>query len=217
WSMRRNNGTLNDDDASQRNDPAQAWRQLSHWLVNDVPRRVSVRVEKGKDPSKPVTLVVTARDEEYLPLDNASVEVVISPLEGEPFVLKAEMDDNEAGKYTASYWSREPGGYSVSAKVTAADGTDVGVATAGWTSDSGAAEFSQLRLNRKLLQQIAEQTGGELISESDLQQFADDLPNREVPVTETWIYPIWHRPWVMFLAMLCLCFEWGLRRWKGLA
>ena len=27
--------------------PAQAWRQLSHWLVNDVPRRVNVRVEKG--------------------------------------------------------------------------------------------------------------------------------------------------------------------------
>ena len=54
--------------------------------------------------------MVTARDEEYLPLDNASVELVISPVQGEPFVLKAEMDDNEAGKYVATYWSREPGG-----------------------------------------------------------------------------------------------------------
>jgi len=217
WSMRRNDASLNDDGASQRDDPAQAWRQLSHWLVNDVPRRVNVRVEKGDDPSKPVTLVVTARDEEYLPLDNASVELVISPVQGDPFVLKAEMDDNEAGKYVATYWSREPGGYSVTANVTAADGAAIGIAQAGWTSDAGAAEFRELRLNRKLLQQIAEQTGGEVISETDLRRFADDLPNRDVPVTETWIYPIWHRPWVMFLAMLCLCCEWGLRRWKGLA
>ncbi len=217
WSMRRKDTSLNDDGVSQRDDPAQAWRQLSHWLVNDVPRRVDVRVEKGDDPSKPVKVVVMARDEQYLPLDNASVELVISPVQGDSFVLKAEMDDNEAGKYVATYWSREPGGYSVAANVLAADGTAIGTAQAGWTSDAGAEEFRELKLNRKLLQQVAEQTGGEVISESDLGRFADDLPNREVPVTETWIYPIWHRPWVMFLAMLCLCCEWGLRRWKGLA
>lgn len=217
WSMRRKQASLNDEAAAQRDDPAQAWRQLSHWLVNDVPRRVNIRVEKGDDPSKPVSLVVTARDEEYLPLDNASVELLISPVQGDPLVLKAEMDDDEAGKYVATYWSREPGGYSVTANVTAADGVAIGSAQSGWTSDAGAAEFRELKLNRKLLQQIAEQTGGEVLSENDLERFAEDLPNREFPVTETWIYPIWHRPWVMFLAMLCLCCEWGLRRWKGLA
>ena len=217
WSMRRKQASLNDEAAAQRDDPAQAWRQLSHWLVNDVPRRVNIRVEKGDDPSKPVNLVVTARDEEYLPLDNASVELLISPVQGDPLVLKAEMDDDEAGKYVATYWSREPGGYSVTANVTAADGVAIGSAQSGWTSDAGAAEFRELKLNRKLLQQIAEQTGGEVLSENDLERFAEDLPNREFPVTETWIYPIWHRPWVMFLAMLCLCCEWGLRRWKGLA
>ena len=134
-----------------------------------------------------------------MPVDNASVELVISPVQGDPFLLKAEMDDSEAGKYVATYWSREPGGYSVTANVTAADGIVIGSAQSGWTSDAGAAEFRELKLNRKLLQQIAEQTGGEVLSESDLERFADDLPNREVPVTETWIYPIWHRPWVMFL------------------
>ena len=115
------------------------------------------------------------------------------------------MDDNEAGKYVASYWSREPGGYSVTAKVKAADGSEIGHAQAGWTSDAGATEFRELQMNRKLLQEIADQTGGELISETMLERFAADLPDRDVPVTETWIYPIWHRPWVMFLAMLCLC------------
>jgi len=226
WSMRRNdtfdqsrNGTQAraGADAMLRDDPAQAWRQLSHWLVNDVPRRAEVRVERGDDPSQPVTLVVTARDDEYLLLDNATVDLEITPVGGEPFNLKAEMDGDEAGKYVATYWSREPGGYSVDAKVTAADGTEVGLANTGWTSEAGAAEFRDLRFNRSLLQEIAVQTGGEVVSEDQLDRFAAGLPERNVPLTETWIYPIWHRPWVMFLAMLCLCCEWGLRRWKGLA
>jgi uncharacterized membrane protein len=209
WSMRRR-----DDD---RDDPAQAWRQLMHWLVNDVPRRADVRVDTSRDPSQPVTIVATARDEAYLPLDNAAVELKITPLSGEPFTLKADMDSAEAGTYTATYWSREPGGYRVDANITSADGSEVGTAESGWTAQSGAAEFGDLRLNRALLEKIAKQTGGEVVREDRLDDFAADLPTRKVPVTEKWIYPIWHRPWVMLAAMMCLCCEWGLRRWKGLA
>jgi hypothetical protein len=201
----------NDDDLGQ------AWRQLSHWLVNDVPRRSEVRVEAGDDPSQPVTLIAVARDEAYLPLDNAAVEFTVSPLGGEPFQLRAEMDESEAGTYKATYWSREGGAYRVEANVTAADGSFVGKAQSGWTAQSAAAEFQDLRLNRNLLQTIADQTGGEIIRDDRLDTFVADLPNRKVPVTETWVYPLWHRPWVMFAAMLCLCCEWGLRRWRGLA
>ena len=77
--------------------------------------------------------------------------------------------------------------------------------------------FADLRLNRKLLETIADQTGGEVVRHDRLDEFAASLPTRKVPVTETWVYPIWHRPWVMLAAMMCLCCEWGLRRWKGLA
>jgi len=209
WSMRR--------DQQERDDPAQAWRQLTHWLVNDVPRRAEVRVDTNNDPSQPVTIVATARDEAYLPLDNANVQLKITPLTGDPFTLKAEMDDSEAGTYTAVYWSREPGGYHVEANITSADGSHVGTAQSGWTAQSGAAEFRDLRWNRPLLEKIARQTGGEIVRQDQLDAFAADLPARKVPVSETWVYPIWHRPWVMFIAMLCLCCEWGLRRWKGLA
>ncbi len=209
WSMRR--------DDENRDDPAQAWRQLTHWLVNEVPRRTEIRVNQSKDPSEPVTIVASARDDDYLPLDNASVELIINPIDGEPFTIKAEPDDTTPGQYTATYWSHDPGGYRVTAAITSADGSDVGTANAGWTAQSNAAEFSDLQLNRKLLERIAQQTGGEVIDDNALGAFVADLPNRKVPVTETWVYPVWHRPWIMFLAMLCLCGEWGLRRYKGLA
>ncbi|MCP4890970.1 MAG: hypothetical protein GY904_30790 [Planctomycetaceae bacterium] len=214
WSMRRN---TTDTEKSNRDDPAQAWRQISHWLVNDVPRRAELTVKTDKDPSQPVQILVNARDEAYLPMDNAKVELTIEPLGGEAFEMSATMDATEPGLYQATYWSREPGGYKVTAKVTGPDGAEIGKDQSGWTAQSGAAEFGELKLNRKLLEQIAAETGGEVIREDRLDQFAVDLPKRDVPITETWIYPIWHRPWVMFLAVLCLCGEWGLRRWKGLA
>ncbi|QDT12238.1 hypothetical protein [Stieleria marina] len=209
WSMRR--------DDTQRDDPAQAWRQLMHYLVNEVPRRAEIKVRSAADPNQPVTIVATARDEDYLPLDNANVQFTIDPPDGEPFTIKAEPDDQTPGQYLTTYWSREPGAYRVTASITQADGNDVGEAASGWTAQSNAAEFRQLQLNRDLLKRIADQTGGEIIAEDRLSAFVTDLPNRKVPVTETWIYPIWHRPWVMFLAMLCLCAEWGIRRLRGLA
>tara|TARA_R110002049_G_scaffold46487_1_gene135147 strand:+ start:96266 stop:98665 length:2400 start_codon:yes stop_codon:yes gene_type:complete len=209
WSMRR------DDD--HRDDPAQAWRQLAHWLVGEVPRRVETRTETPKDPSKPVTITVNVRDEMYLPLDNAKVDLQIEPLGGEAFTIPARSEGSTSGVYTATYWSREPGGYRVTAKVSDADGSEVGNAVAGWTAQASMAEFRNLQINRDLLETIAKQTGGEVIRDDRLDAFAEDLPNRKIPVTETWVYPIWHRPWVMMLAMGCLCCEWGLRRWKGLA
>ncbi len=209
WSMHRN--------ARDRDDPGQAWRQITHWLVNEVPKRAEVRIETGRDPSQPVTIIATARDENYLPLDNANVELEITPIGGESFTIAARANDSVAGEYTATFWSREPGGYRVTAKVADADGSQIGTATAGWTAQSDAAEFRDLQLNREILERMTSQSGGEMIRDDRLDQFASDLPEKKVPVTEAILYPIWHHPWVMLTAMLCLCCEWGLRRWKGLA
>ncbi|MGB7328233.1 MAG: hypothetical protein WBD31_25380 [Rubripirellula sp.] len=218
WSMRRNTAESSKAKESlDRDDPGQAWRQTIHWLVGEVPKRVELRIEPSIDTSGPVTLLVSVRDEAFLPLDNAAVDLEITAVGGEAIKLTADADRSAAGVYRASYWPREPGGHLAIAKVQAADGSEVGIDASGWTSQRGAAEFADLRLNRKLLSQIAEQTGGQLIDQDSLGQFADDLPNRKIPVTETWVYPLWHRSWVLMVVIGCLCGEWGLRRWKGLA
>ncbi len=228
WPMRRDAASSTpgsaDDSSSPagassdrtRQDPSQAWRQLVHWLVNEVPRRAEVQVQSPHDPGRPVKIVATARDEAYLPLDNAQVQFEITPLGGEPFTLTAEPDGDQPGVYAATYWAKDIGCYRVDAKVKAADGSDVGTDSSGWASDPAAMEFQKLPIDRDLLESIAEQTGGEVISAGQLDAFVADLPNRKVPVTETWIFPVWHRTWVMLAAMLCLCGEWGLRRWRGL-
>lgn len=204
------------DERLLRDDPAQAWRQVTRWLVNEAPRRVECRVVASDDVTEPTRLVTTVYDESYMPLENANVELEIKPPAGEAFKVTATADFDSPGQYVSSHWAIERGGYLVTARVTAEDGSEIGDAQAGWTTDPAAAEFRELAINRELLQQIADSTGGELIEADAMDEFVASLPSRKVPVTQTWVYPIWHRPWVMFVAILCLCGEWGLRRWKGM-
>ena len=131
--------------------------------------------------------------------------------------LNAEPALTEAGLYEASYVPRATGGYLAEAVVTDADGVEVGRAQTGWSSDPAAEEFKSLKPNRALLENIARQTGGEVISANDLAAFVDKLPNLNAPITESVTTPLWDKPLVFLLALACFAAEWGLRRWKGMA
>jgi hypothetical protein len=100
---------------------------------------------------------------------------------------------------------------------TAADGSEVGSRSTGWTAEPARDEFRTLRPNRGLLEQVAQQSGGEMVEPNRLEDFVSSLPQRDTVITEPWIYPFWHQWWIFAVAAICLIGEWGLRRWKGLA
>jgi hypothetical protein len=100
--------------------------------------------------------------------------------------------------------------------VTAADGSHVGSCDTGWTAEPAAEEFSQLRPNRRWLNELAAQTGGQVIEPAQLNRLVADLPNRKVPIAEPTIDPLWHRPTMFLIALACLLGEWTLRRRNGL-
>jgi uncharacterized membrane protein len=222
-------------DAAMHRDMDKAWRQLFRWLVADVPNRIDLQVEaKPGDPNQAVSLEVHARDKTYQPLDNAGVTVAVhtvtnllqKPSRGanekldtstNGLQLAAEPATNERGRYDATYIPRDTGGYLAQAVVTDAAGAEVGRAEAGWTADPAADEFRSLKPNRALLEQIARQTGGQVIAAEKLDDFAASLPNRQAPIKESWTFPLWHQPLVFLLALACFITEWGLRRWKGMA
>ncbi len=212
-------------DAAARTDMEKAWRQLMRWLVADVPNRVEFTVEpQVGDANGAVNLQVRARDAKFQALDDATVNLEISPVEfgaadapSKPIHLRAEASAHEAGLYEATFVPRQSGGYQAAAVVTNAAGAEVGRAEAGWSADLAAEEFRSLKPNVALLEAIARQTGGQIVKASELSAFAKTLPQKKAPVMETWLNPIWHTPWILLLAVGCLAAEWGLRRWKGLA
>ena len=133
--------------------------------------------------------------------------------------MTAEPDLSERGLYQATYVPRTSGAYRAEAVITNSDGLQLGQVQTGWAVDLEAREFRSLEVNRPLLERLAAQTGGRVLTLDDLNQFARELPTRNVPVTETWIRPLWDLPGILpllfLVILLCLGLEWTLRRWKG--
>lgn len=210
WAMEQ-------DESDRQKDLEKAWRQTVRWLVADVPRRIELETHKQQDdPHQAIQLTARVRDAEYEPLDNASVIVKVAAPDGKQVELTADPSDREAGVYQTTYVSRQPGAYRAEVKVAAADGSDVGRRATGWTAEPETEEFRTLEPNRAFLERLASETGGEVVAMADLDRFVASLPSRKVPITEEWVYPLWHHWTVLSFAMLCLTCEWGLRRWKGL-
>jgi hypothetical protein len=211
WSLRR--------PEKGEADLEKAWRQTVRWLVAEVPRRVEAAAEVDDADgaaSGTVKLAVRVRGPEYEPLDNASVTVRVIAPDGKSLDLTGEPSEREAGLYEADYVPRLPGAYRAQVTAAAPDGSEVGAAKAGWTSDPAAEEFRDLRGNAGLLERLAKGTGGQVVDAGDLEDFVATLPTRHAEISEPYVQPAWHQPWVFLLAIVCLCAEWGVRRWKGL-
>jgi uncharacterized membrane protein len=205
-------------DEAMHKDMDKAWRQMMRWLVTDVPSLVELRVDEKSTPGA-VALQVIARDKEFQPLDSATVQIHVTPVragETNTVRLMAESSSTSPGAYTASYIPRETGGYRAEAVVLNADGAEVGRAEAGWASDPAAEEFRSLKPNHALMEKLAKQTGGEVVTADGLERFVKSLQNRKAPVSETITQPLWHTAGMFLFALACFAGEWGVRRWKGL-
>jgi len=203
-------------------DLGKSWRQLVRWLVSDVPTRVAVTAETGADgdPAR-VRLLVKVRDEEYKPLDNATVQLTIRKVgslgsDTNYLQLTADASPSRPGSYQADYVATEAGACTVEAVATQLDGKVVGHATTGWALDPAAAEFRSLKPNRAYLEALAKRTGGQVLTMDGLRDFVRQLPQRHAPVMESWSKPLWQEPAVYLFALGCFVAEWGIRRWKGL-
>ena len=82
--------------------------------------------------------------------------------------------------------------------------------------DHGDCEESEIRHQAQAREAHAKESGGEVVELNALDSFVAGLPNRKIPLTESWTYPLWHQWQVFLIALACLVGEWGLRRWKGL-
>ncbi len=209
WTMRRPD--------VQQSDLEKAWRQTVRWLVADVPRPVEVETRRAAGAGLPAReIIVRASDPKFSPLDNAQVTLTVHTPDHREIALVAESSDRTAGEYRATFAPRVAGAYRAEVTVAAPDGSEVGRRETGWAVEPATEEFRQLRGNGALLARLAAESGGEVVELDKLDQFVAGLPNRKIPIVETWSWPLWHQWTVLALALSCLVGEWGLRRWKGL-
>lgn len=210
WAMERK-------EPSKASDLEKAWRQMLRWLVADVGQRIELETRKmTEDPHHGVELTVRVRDEKFLPLDNASVQVRVTDQEGTQLLLTATASDDQAGVYRATHVPRKPGAYRAQVTVNASDQRRVGEREVGWTAEPAPDELRSLTPNRRLLEDLASQTGGEIVRAEDLDSFSQSLLRREAPIQRRHINPLWNHWLVLAVSIICLTGEWSLRRWSGL-
>lgn len=209
-------------DEARQKDLAKGWRQLARWLTTDVPEPIKLEVvstnSAGADSA--VTLRVRAKDRAFQPVDNAVVTITVDPIGGAAtnrVTLTAEAAPNEPGVFETTFVARQTGGYRAEATVVDSTGQLLGHSVAGWASEPLADEFRSLQPNRALLEALAKQTGGEVITPDKLSGFVGTLKKKPAPITETVSLPIWDKPLVFLFALACFLGEWGLRRMRGLA
>jgi uncharacterized membrane protein len=208
WSLRRPT-----DDAD---DLAQSWRQIGRWLTGDVPKRLQVEIQPPSGALEPHRALISLRDPAYEPMDNATVELKVTEPDGQEVTATATAHPQKPGVYVAEYWSRADGGYRCHIEAKGPDGEVIEPIDTGWTAEPSASEFARVEPDRELLQRLAQESGGELVPIENLESFVASLPSKKVPITESRVEPLWHRPWLILFAIGCLCLEWGIRRWKGL-
>ncbi|XZE32172.1 hypothetical protein SH501x_002911 [Pirellulaceae bacterium SH501] len=209
WAMRR--------EGKEPTPLYQAWRQLFRWLITDVPKSLEVVVKKSESNDRARGISVDVKGSDFKALDNAVVQLIAQKPDGSKLELMAEASPDTPGRYETVVLSDDEGVYTVEAKCSGPDGSDLGTVESGWVHEPLAMEFKGLGENRELLNELAEKSGGKVIQWDELDSFVKNVPSDQVPVKEKRVFPLWHQSWVIVAAIACLCFEWGWRRRYGMA
>jgi len=211
-------------DPESHADMDKAWRQLTRWLVADVPDRVEVVcVARQNESAGAMSVQVRVRDEAFQPSEDALVKLTVVGPDKKEQALFAEPSLEEAGLFEAAVYSKIPGAYRVVAKVekpatkgeAAATDRKVAEKSSGWAFDPQWQEWQSLEPNRELMDRMAKDTGGQVLHLEDVANLPELLSKINVPVQDILSEPLWHAPWFMILVLALLMAEWVLRRKAG--
>lgn len=202
------------------NDHARACRQMIRWLVADVPERLSVRAEPdvSRGPGT-VVLMSDVRHKNFDLCDDADVSFEITQPDGQILQVTGEPSDDVPGRFQAVVAALDAGRWR--AKVSAsiqADGEEpeILMAETGWASEPDQLEMKSVRINENFLEQVAAETGGQLVPLDQLENFVEGLSYRDAPLVERQTSPVWNQWWVFLLAVGCFGADWTIRRRQGL-
>jgi hypothetical protein len=196
---------------------AQAWRQLVRGLMVDVPKRVVLETEYDQSIPNLRRIYVRVKDRSYLAMDNANVRLTITLPEGQVIQSVAFPSQETAGLYESSVLLKESGVVRVDALVEAVDGEPVGQGASWFVHEPEIEELKKCKVDTEALERIAKESGGEVLPLRELGGLVERIEPRNLRYTEERIEPLWHSPWWLFSALVCLAFEWWWRRRHGMA
>ncbi|HEV2444967.1 MAG TPA: glutamine amidotransferase, partial [Candidatus Sulfopaludibacter sp.] len=196
----------------------QFWHQLLRWLVAETPEPVSasmparILMDEGR-----VQFTAQVRDRQFQPSPDAHVTAHVVGPEGVNAFLDLPPSHDAPGKYEADWTAQKPGAYlaEISADSPSAQPSDLGRDVITFQREDGVAESFHTEQNRRLLEQLASQTGGRYWKPGDLKNLPRDISYSDAGISVRSTKELWDMPIVFALLIGLPAGEWLLRRKWG--
>ncbi len=188
------------------------WNNTIRWLTA---QRTVKGVEITTDrlvyrAGEKINFQAVYRDELGENVTAGEMKVVLRNMNSKTRMDISLLPDQE-GEYQGSLNYLEPGEYMVEATYRL-DGKAVSRATQEFQVEEYSLEDQTLTLNRQLLTQIAEVSGGKFYTIKDFENLPQDLVLQEKSMEENKTFEIWNQPLILVLALAFLSLEWFLRK-----
>ena len=194
------------------------WQQLLRWLVAESPGPVSVSMpERLLMDEGGVELRAQVRDKQFQHAANAHVAAHIIGPDGMNASIDLAPSANTPDLYESEWTAEKAGTYlaEVTAESTGGQPQELGRDVVTFQREDGVAENFHTEQNRRLLEQLASDTGGRYWDRSELKSLPRDVSYSEAGISVRNTKELWDMPMVFLLLLGLPLTEWLLRRKWG--
>jgi len=194
------------------------WQQLLRWLIADSPGPVAVSMpERLLMDEGHLQLTAQVRDRQFHEAPNAHVTAHIVGPDDVNALMDLTPSENTPGLYQMEWTAEKPGAYLAEVIAESRDSPpqELGRDVLTFQRQDGVAENFHTEQNRRLLEQLASDTGGRYWKPSELKNLPRDISYSEAGISVRSTKELWDLP-VVYLILLGLPItEWLLRRKWG--
>ena len=191
------------------------WQQLLRWLIAATPGPVTasmpVRLLMDQGQAK---LTAQVRDPQFQLDADARVRAHIVGPQGIDALVDLQPSQDQPGEYEATWTAEKPGPYlaEITAETQGSQPQQLGRSVVTFQREDGVAENFHTQQNRRLLQQLSSETGGQYWKPSDLKNLPQDISYSEAGISVRSTKELWNMPIVFLLLLGLPGSEWLLRR-----
>jgi uncharacterized membrane protein len=192
------------------------WRQLARWITAGAPGAVTIGAISPPVAGMTDRISVTVRDDDFRPVANAEVAVVLSAPNGDKRQLAAALSSPQDGRYAVATRFDQPGVYTIAATALR-DGERLGTAARPVLVGGVDLEMTQPRLNDAVLRRLATENQGRYLAADQAGQLPSLLRASRAEAGTPEMRDLWHNGWSLLAIIALLAVEWVTRRRVGLA
>ena len=195
------------------------WQQLLRWLVAESPGPVVASASERllMDEGR-IELRAQVRDQQFERAANAQVTAHIIGPDGTNALADLTPSENTPGLYQTEWTAEKPGTYVVEVTAESPRGSqprELGRDVLTVQRENGVAENFHTEQNRRLLEQLASDTGGRYWKPSELKSLPRDISYSEAGISVRSTKELWDMPIVFLLLLGVPIAGWLLRRKWG--